>query len=289
MKISIIGAGAIGSLFGCSLAQDSHQVQFLTRKQETELKRQLDDNPVLEFIANNIDFIQNSDLILVCVKAMQVEDAITPWLTYIPSQTPIVFIHNGMGALDNLKQALANFDVYLATTTQAALKQSEQEVKYTGQGSTLIGHAFKTSHIVPAWMQVLPHAQWQENIELALWRKLAINCAINPLTAVLNCKNGQLCHHQDKLSIIIHELSQVFNHYKVDISEQVLTLTILDVIQATAQNYSSMHQDIMHQRFTEIDFINGYLVKRANQAKIAVPYNQELIKQIKALEANFGQ
>ncbi|NMU82308.1 2-dehydropantoate 2-reductase, partial [Vibrio parahaemolyticus] len=87
--------------------------------------------------------------------------------------------------------------------------------------------------------------------------KLAINCAINPLTAILQCKNGELAKPEFKIQLesITQELVEVMSKEGIAIEFRSLFDTVMQVVNATAENYSSMRQDVFHQRRTEIDFI----------------------------------
>lgn len=301
MKITILGAGAIGSLWACKLAKD-HQVQLWTREQNNQPKQiRLDSNPALTFQSNQVEFLSQSELIIVCVKAMQVKDALVPLLPLIRHQTPIILLHNGMGSTDDIRAALEDHAIYLATTTHAALKPNKQHVLHTGQGQTHIGRYQKNSsqlqkpvqqteqesQWIEALNQALPQTLWHSNIMHALWNKLAINCAINPLTALLNCKNGHLADekHQPQLDSVLYEIAQVLQSQGLNQTYESLKQTVLQVITATQDNYSSMHQDITHHRQTEIDFINAYLVKVAKKSNISTPINQSLVEKIKRLES----
>ena len=109
-----------------------------------------------------------------------------------------------------------------------------------------------------------PAVSWNPEIKAALWTKLAINCAINPLTGLEQVKNGELADQKfgDTLSSIVEELTKVMQAEEIACSFDELEASIKQVIQATAQNNSSMKQDMFYQRKTEIDFITGHLIKR---------------------------
>jgi len=290
MNIVIVGPGAIGSLWAYKLHQAGHKVSLWGTKQSQQWMLAADDSPEILFSYNQPQTLIDADLLLVTVKAWQVEAAITPLLPHVNKDAILLFMHNGMGAADNIAELISEYPVVIATTTHGALKVDAHRVKHTGIGQTQLG-AFnekgsQCTFLVDVLNHALPTVSWNPNIQLALWNKLAINCAINPLTAIHQCLNGALAEDRFRptLDAVIDELVCVMQAEKIPVDRNQLTTTIDNVIRATAANKSSMHQDIFYRRQTEIDFITGYLVRKAQQHGIEVPANSELYKQIQLLE-----
>lgn len=290
MNIVIVGPGAIGSLWAYKLHQAGHKVSLWGTKQNQQWMLAADDSPEILFSYNQPQTLIDADLLLVTVKAWQVEAAITPLLPHVNKDAILLFMHNGMGAADNIAELISEYPVVIATTTHGALKVDAHHVKHTGIGQTQLG-AFnekgsQCTFLVDVLNHALPTVSWNPNIQLALWNKLAINCAINPLTAIHQCLNGALAEEKFRptLDAVIDELVSVMQAEKIPVDRNQLTTTIDNVIRATAANKSSMHQDIFYRRQTEIDFITGYLVRKAQQHGIEVPANSELYKQIQILE-----
>ncbi len=296
MNITIVGPGAIGSLWAYKLQQSGHSVALWQRNTQTSpFPLQLDNEACITIPSNDSVLLANSDLVLVTVKAWQVKSAITPLLNTLHPYTIILFMHNGMGALDELSQALSNWPVLIATTTQAAFKPSKHQVNHTGLGITQIGawneKGQQCDFIADVFHHALSITRWNANIIEALWQKLAINCAINPLTALYQCKNGALAddRYRPQIAAITKELVQVMQQQNVTFDEDALKQAIYNVINATAENYSSMQQDIQHQRSSEIDFITGYVVKCAQQHQLSVPANKQLLESILQIEQSWSQ
>ncbi len=297
VKITVLGAGAIGSLWAVALKQQQHDVQVWTRCSNPEYSvnyQALNGNPQpFLFTANSIEHLSQSDLLLVTVKSFQVEMALAPLINQIPDSCIIVIMHNGIGSQEIIKQQLPTHDILYATTSQAALK-SEKLLRHTGHGQTFIG-AMQTntprdfSTIAELLDQVLTPCKWHTDIMLPLWQKLAINCAINPLTAINQCLNGELAQaqYQSQLKQICNEVALVMTAEGYQTTAQALYDQALMVIHATANNYSSMNRDVFYQRQTEIDYITGYLIRRAKQYDIAVPANQQLWQRIKSMESSY--
>ncbi|NOJ13858.1 2-dehydropantoate 2-reductase [Vibrio splendidus] len=294
MNITIVGPGAIGSLWAIKLLQVGHNVSLWSRSTDNSIDLSLDGQASLSFSNNNIEKLSASDLVIFTVKAWQVEQATTPLLQHLDPDTILVFMHNGMGAVDEIATQIDAYPIILATTTQAAFKPDRNNVSHTGLGQTQLGAFNQTGQqctfLVDVLDDALPAVRWNPQIETALWTKLAINCAINPLTGLEQIKNGELADQRfsEVLSSIIKELTQVMMAEGITCSFDELETSVKQVIQATAKNNSSMKQDMFYQRKTEINFITGHLIKTALKHQIEVPVNQKLFAQIKERENSWN-
>ncbi|HDM8233641.1 TPA: 2-dehydropantoate 2-reductase [Vibrio campbellii] len=295
MNILILGPGAVGSLWATKFKLAGHNVSLWGRSSNSEQLLQLDDNPAISFSNQRIPSVQNADLIVVTVKAWQVESAIEPLLPYISEDTIIMLMHNGMGTAPLLEAKLPDNPLIVATTTHGAYKPSKEQVLHTGQGNTQLGgfnaKGAQCDFLADVMNHALPEVNWNPNINAALWTKLAINCAINPLTAIHQCKNGELAtlEFATKLANITYELVEVMNKEEIEVDFDSLHATIMQVVNATAANYSSMRQDVFHQRRTEIDFITGYLLQAAEKHHISTPENAKLYQRIKQIEQSWTE
>ncbi|WP_051118561.1 2-dehydropantoate 2-reductase [Vibrio campbellii] len=295
MNILILGPGAVGSLWATKLKLAGHNVSLWGRSSNSEQLLQLDDHPAINFANQNILSVQNADLIVVTVKAWQVEGAIEPLLPNISEDTIVMLLHNGMGTAPLLEAKLPDNPLIVATTTHGAYKPSKEQVLHTGQGNTQLGgfnaKGAQCDFLADVMNHALPEVNWNPNINAALWTKLAINCAINPLTAIHQCKNGELAAPEfaTKLANITYELVEVMNKKEIEVDFDSLHATIMQVVNATAANYSSMRQDVFHQRRTEIDFITGYLLQAAEKHHISTPENAKLYQRIKQIEQSWTE
>ncbi len=295
MNILILGPGAVGSLWATKFKLAGHNVSLWGRRSNSEQSLQLDDHPAINFSNQHIPSVQSADLIVVTVKAWQVESAIEPLLPYINTDTIIMLMHNGMGTAQLIETKLADNPLIAATTTHGAYKPSKEQVLHTGQGNTQLGgfnaKGDQCDFLAEVMNHALPEVNWNPNINAALWTKLAINCAINPLTAIHQCKNGALAAPEfaTELANITRELVEVMNKEGIKIDFDSLHTTVMQVVNATAANYSSMRQDVFHQRRTEIDFITGYLLKAAEKHHISTPENAKLYQRIKQIEQSWTE
>lgn len=295
MNITILGPGAVGSLYAYKLHLAGHSISLWGRTSSSKIEVTLDDGESIAFNNQSLEDLERCDLLVVTVKAWQVKSALLPLLTHLHPDAIILFLHNGMGTVDSLSEQLAHRPVLLGTSTHGALKVNSSTVHHTGIGQTLIGAWNKKGQQCEFVAEVFDHgfspAQWHSVIQQALWTKLVINCAINPLTAILDCRNGQLASHEyrEQLFSIVKEAVTCAGVDGVELDAPVLLDTVVNVAKSTAQNYSSMHQDIYNKRQSEIDFINGYVVNIATKHHVDIPNNLSLYQKIKQIEASWSQ
>lgn len=292
MKIVILGPGAIGSLWACHLSRAGHSVSLWSRQHNNSIYLQQDHNPAVQFTCNSKEKLASADILLVTVKAPIVEPTLEQIAPSLAQETILVLMHNGMGTAEAVNTLLPNNPLVIGTTTHGAFRPKPNQVLHTGNGYTELGGynegGKRCDFLQPVFEHALPKVTWHSNILSALWHKLAINCAINPLTAINQVKNGHLSspNYQKTITSLTEEISQVLNAEGIDTSSESLLSKVNQVIEATSENYSSMHQDIVHQRPSEIDFITGYLLQRAKAHNISVPTNEQLFQHIKQIEQN---
>lgn len=308
VDIAVLGAGAVGQLICHQLTTAGMGVGLIGRDSIVSIQQTLSVTPLAPANDNQqktqalqysvpilaANALDNIRLVIVCVKAYQVLDALLPLLNQLPRQCHILLLHNGMGphlALAPLIDAQADSrGLSLGTTSQGVLRQASWQIRQTGQGLTQFGHfagTELTEHYRNALLAAIPNSEWVDAIVPCLWQKLAVNAAINPLTALYHCPNGTLAEpdFSDMIKGILDELVTVATLEGVPLDKQLLHDRVYQVIRLTAGNFSSMHQDIAHQRRTEIDQINGYICERARAHGLSAPVNADLWARVKQLEA----
>ncbi|MCP4326317.1 MAG: 2-dehydropantoate 2-reductase [Psychromonas sp.] len=289
----ILGAGAIGCLWAANLLQSSQQVHLVSRKKLNQKQLSYQN---IEGIKVDLDcphsqqLLKTDSVILVCVKAAQVKDALLQQINNISPQQVIILMHNGMGCAEQLTKILPHNPIICATTANASLMTSPLNIKQTGLGITYLGafneQAKPFSYLAKTLNCALANTHWCEDIEQKLWLKLLINITINPLTAINQVNNGRLSEVEFQLQIMqmLDEMIPVLKSQQLLFEKSELLTIINSVIEATATNFSSMNRDIHFKRPTENDYINGYLLKKALQYNIETPLISSIYNQIKALE-----
>jgi 2-dehydropantoate 2-reductase len=293
-KIGIVGKGAIGGLlaFKCATLQLNYQL-LLRTKQDLCLEVQdiTGQQHTITPVVCDINQSANFDLLILPVKAYQVIPILSQMKSFIRPHHIIMLLHNGMGTIEQASSICPNNPLIAATTSYGAFKPVDNKLIETGLGETHLGWIKKPNTellqtITLLLSSLLPPSTWHTDITSALWKKLAINAVINPLTAINNIKNGQLVDnkYQSIIFQLCSELSEVLLAIGYKFEVEQLVKNAMQVIEATANNYSSMHQDIHNQRITEIEFISGYVAKKAESLNIATPINNQLFEQVKALQ-----
>ena len=294
MKITVLGCGAIGQIWLAALARQGHEVQGWLRVPQPYCSVNVIDYQGKvsnhTFIANDPLFLADSQLLLVTLKAPQVSPAVRNLQSVLSDDCPVLLLHNGMGTLDELKGL--SQPLLRGITTHAAMRDGTV-IKHVASGITHIGPANRKS---AAWSDLadilhaaLPDVAWHDNIGAACWRKLAVNCVINPLTVEHDCQNGALRAWPQQIDLLCQELSWVMEREGQQITADSLRDIVYNVIETTAANTSSMLQDVRAQRLTEIDYITGFLLRRARAQGIALPENTRLYELVKRKESHYDR
>lgn len=294
LKIAIVGMGAIGGLIGFKCHQLGYDYQYLIKTPQLRPLEITDITGTAHSFTPNTSAITKPapfDLLILPVKAYQVLSVLGQLQSFIKPNHVIVLLHNGMGTIEQVENTLHNNPLIAATTSYAAFKPNANTLIETGLGQTHLGwvgtfdRAIKQS-IELILSELLPPSHWHQNISFALWKKLAINAVINPLSSIHNVKNGELADIKYSTNIfnICCEIANVMSTLGYSITSLELVKNVQQVIAATANNYSSMHQDIQFKRQTEVAFINGYVTSVAAELNIEVPHNKRLFEKIRRLE-----
>ena len=297
MQITIVGQGAMGLLWYHQLAKDaSNQLSLVCSTRIlsvpldtpfTDIDNQVTSQPLI--VANRAT-LQNAELILVCVKSYQIAAVLRTLSKQFNAKATVIFCHNGMVDF-NLFAALKQ-PCYTLLTTHASKIIKPFHTQHTGLGHNDLGlitgkiKLAAQEKVIAILSKALPSLTLSANIQQQQWQKLAINCVINPMTAIDNVDNGQLLN--DKYATVIDkvlaEVITVARYENVEFDLSQLQKSVRKVAKQTAKNCSSMRSDILQQRKTEIDYINGYIVNLANKFGVAVPENEKLVQQVNALE-----
>lgn len=301
----VLGAGAIGCLFAAALRDAGRAVELIVRGDEAlaELARnggvtiERDGRALTIPISGALPHKIQAPIthLLVCTKAQQTRAALRPLAHKLDSNTVIVLLQNGMGVREQTLQAFPDATVLHAITTAGAYRRDRFHIVHAGAGETLLGALDDAdagvAKTVAAALDSALHVQAVDNIARRLWLKLAINSVINPLTALHNRRNGELLDLADIDTTIANLCSEfaavaAAEHHAFDSEE--LIAQVMSVIRATAANRSSMLQDMQAGRRTEIEYINGFLVRKGVQHGISCPQHIALYDAIRNREHAFS-
>ncbi|AKE51478.1 peptide-methionine (R)-S-oxide reductase MsrB [Kangiella geojedonensis] len=281
--ITILGAGAIGQLLAHKLTEASIDCQLIV-KADAQYSSEWCLTHQEHQIYHEIPAVAAQDCdelwqVWVCVKSHQLEAALDSISHAITDSTNVVLFQNGMGHEKIALRYIQPQQLYFASNTHGAYIKAKQAVHYAGQGKITFGHLESDSKPEFLTQQICDalNAEWHPSINNILWQKLSINAVVNPLTSIYQCKNGELLDSDKwpKVLALINENQRLADTLAINL-DAPLKETIITVIEATANNQSSMLQDVLKGNLTEINSINGYLLDQASKYDIPVPHNWRL-------------
>lgn len=292
----ILGAGSLGCLWAARLAAQQYSVNLILRNTDALARYQeaarvgLSDAqrqhtnyyPVSGQLANHPQAIQY--LLLAC-KAYDAEAAITQVAPRLNSDSLVILLQNGLGSQQAIQKLLPNTRCIAASSTEGAYLAAPFHTVFAGQGQTWLGDLQPATqpqpdHLLEMCNSAAIPCLWTADIAENLWRKLAINCAINPMTVIYNCNNGELTRYFEQINALCDELQLLLcsaGHTKAadGLHKQVWT-----VIDKTAANSSSMRQDVLNQRRTEISYITGFACTQSIALECRTPALHALHSQL---------
>ncbi|WP_339081452.1 putative 2-dehydropantoate 2-reductase [Pseudomonas sp. TMP9] len=289
----ILGAGSLGTLWATRLARAGVPVQLILRDQQRLLSyRQAGGLTLIEngqaqryaIAAHTADHAQPIQRLLLACKAYDAAAAVAQLAPRLTRGADIVLLQNGLGSQDEVARAAPLARCIFASSTEGAFRQADFEVVFAGHGHTWLGDPLDLHP--PAWLADLRAAgiahEWSLDILSRLWRKLALNCAINPLTVLHDCRNGGLSEHPVQVASLSGELVELLQRCGHSAAAANLHDEVMRVILATAANYSSMHQDVSQGRRTEIAYLLGYACNAAQRQHLQLPHINALHDQLQA-------
>lgn len=298
----VLGTGAMACLWACALVEGGHAVRMIPRAPSAiAVRRTVTRGGVSAPEPRQCELMLAGreggtiHRLLVCTKAIDAERAVAGVSSRLAPGAAVVLLQNGMGFQEAVRQLAPHARLFCAVTTEGAWLEAPFRVRHAGGGGTELGcwpsgnlpeAASIAAELGAGFLPVRAVA----NVEPLLWRKLAVNCAINPLTALRGCCNGDLLQagHRQEFDALCEEIAGVLRALgHAGLADRVAA-EAEDVARATAANRSSMRQDLDAGRQTEIAFINGFLVERAREQGISCPLNAALVEAIRAREVRRG-
>ena len=286
----ILGVGSIGGLFAHRLKAGGADVRLLSRdaaESHRSLTLATEPDPAIHlFDCELVDDTAAIEHLLITTKSWGAHDAIMRIQHRLTERTVVVAMMNGMQHVDDLKPLVPETQLFLASTTAGCHRSGDTWVP-AGTGRTIIGTDIEQP--APPWLDCwqvgVPNLSWRADMTERLVEKVAINCCINPLTAVHRVKNGELLSeiHRDQVTTVISEVSSVLDDLGYPVLSMELGQRVHEVMTDTAENRSSMLNDVMAGRRTEADAIVGWLLR---QTKQELPALTALATQLRALEPN---
>lgn len=302
MDIAIIGAGAMGSLYGYYLAKGGYRVTLIDPWEEhvraindKGLSLVVDHEPEKRVFLQALlspGTMHQQDLVIFFVKSYHTAQAVVEARSLVGPKTVVLTLQNGLGNAEIIKNALGDNNLLAGTTAHGATVLGPGKIRHAGVGETVIGvpgggGTQGADGMAAVFNGCGLETRVSADIDSIIWGKLLINAAINPLTALLNILNGELFrqeHTREMVAMLVSEATEVAAGKGISLPYADPLGKVKSVSEHTAQNRSSMLQDRDRGRRTEIDFINGAIALEGQKAGIPVPCNTLITLLIKALE-----
>ncbi len=310
MRIIIVGAGSMGMLWAGKLHMAGANVHLIARTQEqaaaiqehgiaieTAGKQPSHTRVPVQSMeeASILSSELHADWLLLTMKQHQLSEKLLLQVNArYGSRARWIFFQNGTGHIAMASTILEGRKIYAAVSTEAAWRISDCTVMHTGKGRTEWGRAEPSEmdddekKLAALWRKAGFENDVSNDIDTAIWNKLLVNACINPLTAILHIRNGELLQHPHAYAMM-RELSDeacvLARDMQLPIDCERAWDKLIDVCKATADNRSSMLQDISRGHTTEIDAITGALLWEAEKRQLNLPAHRTVYRMVKALES----
>ncbi|MBM3246610.1 MAG: 2-dehydropantoate 2-reductase [Candidatus Omnitrophica bacterium] len=306
MKIVIAGPGAMGSLLAGFLAKSSKEEIWLLDKDKERAQRLSQSGIFIEGISGNWQAqvkattepkeIGEADLIIICVKSYDTKAAMAHAKSLVAANSGVLTLQNGIGNIEIISEVVGADKVMGGVTNLGATLLDIGKARHAGRGETVIG---RIDAKIPVQMRSIREifnkagleTRISRDIKGLLWSKLIINAGINALTAITRLNNGRLTEFEGTRRILreaVTEAVRIAKRKRIKLIYDDPLAKVEAVCEATAGNISSMLQDVLKKKRTEIDFINGVIVRQGQELGIPVPANSLLVDLVKTIEASYN-
>jgi 2-dehydropantoate 2-reductase len=301
MKVGIVGAGAMGSIFTyffnkanmdiALLEKDSNAIKnmknglnVLVDNKTENIKIEVSDNPLI---------LKDCEIIFIFVKTYDTEEAIkeiSSGITGKDKKSIVVSLQNGIGSKEIIAKYIPEDRIVYGSTSIGATRVDSRTVRLGGIGDIVIGGSEREAVAVvetkfkEAGLNVIVTG----NPDAAIWKKAIINAGINPIGALLGVSNGEIIDNEYSRKLqerIVREAVEVANTIGLSFNSDEIVEQTRNVCEKTAKNLCSMLQDVNAHRRTEIDSINGVIIQYGIKNRIPTPYNDAVYCLIKTKES----
>jgi 2-dehydropantoate 2-reductase len=301
-RIAVVGAGAVGCYFGGMLARAGAPVTLVGRAPHVDAINRdglfIDSIHFKERVSvsasTELGAVRDAQLVLFCVKTVDTEETAKLLAPYLATDSNLVSLQNGVDNAERMDFA-AGIQAISAVVYIAAEMVGLGQVRHSGRGDLVIGNPVSNqgaseselAEIAETFARAGVPCQVSQNITFELWKKLIMNCAYNALSALSRARYGRLVADAasvDVMKQVVAEGVAVGNASGVYLPADMLIAAVLELGRVVPEALSSTAQDIARGRPTEIDSLNGFVVRRGAEMGVPAPVNQTLYSLVKLLE-----
>ena len=304
MRFLIVGPGAMGCLFSARLKKAGFDVTLLDYDRERAMLIN-DQGVIVEGILGEYEVKVPTtagspetipDLVMICVKSYKTREAGESVKSIIGQDTKVLTLQNGIGNIEILEEVHGRENVLGGVTAEGATLLAPGKIRHAGQGDTIIGPSGGPESVVKRAVLALNKAGFksrsEENVQSLIWGKLIINVGINALTAITGLKNGRLPEFPGTKHVLaeaVREAVAVAEAKGIELPYSEPIDRVVGVCQATSGNIASMLQDVLKRRMTEIEAINGAIVREGENTGIPTPVNQTLTNLVQTIQESYTE
>ncbi len=306
MKIAVVGAGAMGSLFGAMLAEAGNEVWLYDvwlehvqaiNQDGLRIEREGKIRTVEIRATADLQQIGQAELVIIFVKSSRTKLAAKTALNLAGSDGSVMTLQNGMGNADVIAEFFEPERILAGTTSHGATMLGPGSIRHAGSGPTTIGTWSQTEgglqragQFAEFFNRAGIKTESTADVRSVVWNKLLINIGINAITALTQIKNGQVLNLEITRELSRNAVVEALNVARAaDIKVQDDAVDrVFKVAEATALNRSSMGQDVDSRRQTEIAAINGFIVREAKRLGLEAPVNFTLTALVQTLEYHYS-
>ncbi|SFD39502.1 ketopantoate reductase family protein [Paracidovorax konjaci] len=300
LRIAVLGAGAVGCYFGALLARAGHGVTLIGRQAHVQavqahgLRLQTATLDVHVPLAASTDAsaVAGADVVLFCVKSTDTEDAARQMRPHLGPHTLVLTLQNGVDNDERVRAVLAGTPspVAAAVVYVATEMAGPGHVRHHGRGELVIAPSPMSGAVVQQFGAAGIATEISDNVRGALWAKLVLNCAYNAISALSQQPYGRLVQVPgvtDVIADVVAECLAVAGADGIHIPGDVQA-AVTRIAATMPGQLSSTAQDLARGKASEIDHLNGYVVKRGEAVGVATPLNRALQVLVKLVEAGKG-
>ena len=301
MRIAVIGAGAMGSIYGGHLALDNEvylvdtnpKVVETINDQGIRLEENGEDHIYRPKAVTDTSALPQMDLIILFVKALFSRAALNGNRNLIGKDTYLMTLQNGSGHEDILGEFVDKDHIIIGTTEDQGTILGMAHIRHGGTGGTNLGMLTPDAEgMLPKLKETLDRcgfrAKIHENIQQLIWNKLFVNVALSAVTAVLNVKMGFIAQDPHAFALssqLLHEAVAVAHAMGLEADEAHLLQEIRETSERVPEGITSICADLSAGRKTEVDTISGSVVRAAKKCGIEVPAHEFLVNMVHAMES----
>lgn len=294
IRIAVMGAGAVGCYYGGMLARAGHEVVLIGRPAHVQaighaglrLETGSFDERVQLTASTDAEAVRGAQAVLFCVKSTDTESAAAQLRPYLAPDAMLLALQNGVDNADRLRAVLPGHVVAAAVVYVATEMAGPGHVRHHGRGELVIEPTSRSEAVAHMFTAAGVPTEISANVRASLWVKLILNCAYNALSAIAQLPYGRLVQGEGVDQVmrdVVAECVEVARADGVGLPADIETM-VLGLAATMPAQYSSTAQDLARGKRSEIDHLNGYVVRRGAALGVRTPANRVLHTLVKLIE-----